>query len=202
MTTVRHQARLTISALMLCAALVPMSATKVAAQMVATSFADLPRVVARGDTVHVIGADGRRTKGRLGDLSASSLELLVSITEPDGRPTVTSRRLSEQDVREIRLQRRDALWNGALIGLAMGAGPWLITQVASGGYGEPGGQNLFLGIALITGAIGTGIGLAVDAAITERPTIYYRASVARQSRPTLEPFFSKGAAGVRMSARF
>jgi hypothetical protein len=119
--TVRPRARVWILSLLVSAALLLVAPLKVSAQVVATSFEELRALVKAGDTIYVTDASGRRTKGRLGELSASSLELLVRKAGPDGRETlVPQARLSEGDVRQILLERRDSLRNGTLIGLAVG----------------------------------------------------------------------------------
>jgi len=97
------------------------------AQIVATSFEQLRAIVRAGDTVIITDASGRKSKGRLGQLSASTLELLVRQTGPDGRETlVPQSRLSERDVRQIHVDRGDSVLNGTLIGLAVVGGPWLL----------------------------------------------------------------------------
>lgn len=74
----------------------------------AASFDDLQRVVKPGQTVIVTDARGHETKGRLGELSPSSLVVLT----PEARP------FPERAVARIR--RTDRLWNGILIGAAIG----------------------------------------------------------------------------------
>ena len=145
------------------------------AQAVATSFDQLQRLLEPGDTIFVTGTNGRTNRGRLGELTGDSLELLTPKIASDGRETlVPQSRLAAADVTEIRVQRRDSLLNGALIGLGIAAAPWLIVQALSGGYGEPGGEHLFLWVALYTGATGAGIGTAVDALMTQKVMVFYR----------------------------
>jgi hypothetical protein len=170
-----------------------------AAQQVATSFERLQRLVKSGDTIYVTTADGRTTSGRLGSMSPGSLELLVPKVGNDGRQTfVPGTPLSEADVREIRLLRRDSLLNGALIGLAIGAGPWLYVQIATGGYGEPGGENLFLWGALFTGAVTATVGTAIDALMTQRPMVYYKPP-SRSGRMQIAPVVSASTTALTMS---
>lgn len=183
-------------ALVLSVPLIMMAPRNVGAQVVATSFEELQALVKPGDTIDVTDASGRKTKGRLGDLSASSLELLVRKTGPDGRETfVPQARLSEGDVGQILLERRDSLWNGTLIGLAPGAA--LGVSLFSVGYGELGG-----GAFLWVGGFGAAIGAAIDALIIGRTTVYYRAPGQRSSGVQVSPFVSKSAAGIQMSMRF
>jgi len=175
----------------------------VSGQVVATSFEELRTLVKSGDTIYVTEANGRKTKARLGELSQSSLELLVRKTGPDGRDAfVPQSRLTERDVRQIQIERGDSVLNGTLIGLAVVGGPWLLGCNPSTDwcyYND--GANLIRVIALTTSAIGAGIGALVDAGIRERVLVYYQAA-GRSSGFHLSPFVSKSAAGVQMSLRF
>jgi hypothetical protein len=174
------------------------------AQAVATSFEELRSLVKPGETIHLTDATGRTIRGRVGDLSASSLEVLVRQTAPDGRETfVPQRRLSESDVRQILVQRRDPVWKGTLIGAAVVGGPWLLVCNPATDwcyYGD--GENLFRGLALITTAIGAGIGALIDVAINERTMVYYRSGNQRSGSVQIAPVVSTSAAGIQMSVRF
>ena len=103
--------------------------------------------------------------------------------------------MSEGDVGQILLERRDSLWNGTLIGLAPGAA--LGVFLFSVGYGELGG-----GAFLWVGGFGAAIGAVIDALIIERTTVYYRAPGQRSSGLQVSPFVSKSAAGIQMSLRY
>ena len=77
------------------------------AQTVAQSFEELRALVKSGDTVYVTDTSGRRTKGKIGDLSASSLQLLVANQQADGRDVFLPQPpRSERDVSEILIERR------------------------------------------------------------------------------------------------
>jgi hypothetical protein len=153
----------------------------VSAQTVVTSFTELTTVVKTGDTVDVTDAKGRTLRGTIGELSRSSLELTARKRASDGTdPFVSIGRFSATDVRQIRLEHRDSVLNGTLIGLAIGLG---IAAIPAAGIfcnpnyedgATPGMCASFLGIL---GGIGAGAGLAVDAVRVERRMIYYNASV-------------------------
>ena len=179
-------------------------APSASAQQVATSFEQLRSLVKPGATIYLTDASGRRTKGKLGELSASSLELLARQTGPDGRETfVTKARLTQGDVRLILLERRDPLWKGTLIGLGVGAIPGAFAGLA--GCAQYNSNACVTGPilgALMIGGIGAGIGAAIDALITERTTVYYRAPSQRSSGVQVSPLFSKSGAGIQMSVRF
>jgi hypothetical protein len=155
----------------------------VGAQTVVTSFTELPAVVNAGDTVDVTDAKGHTLRGRIADLSRSSLELTARKRASDGsEPFVSIGRFSETDIREIRLQHRDSFLNGTLIGLAIGLGlgafPAAAIFCGNGSYEDfsatAGSCAAFLGIV---GGIGAGLGVTVDAARVERRMVYYKASV-------------------------
>ena len=126
------------------------------AQTVATSFEQLRTLVKPGDTLHITETNGRKISGKLGELSTLSIEL------------VAKARLSEGDVRQIVLERRDSLMNGTLIGLAVGAGPFLLARLKLRGTEA----EINAAVAtVIGGAIGAAVGAAIDALKTKR-TVY------------------------------
>ena len=204
--TARPRARVWILLLLVSVALLLVAPLEVSAQVVATSFEELRALVKPGDTIYLTDASGRKTKGKLGELSASSLEFLVRKTGPDGRETlVPQARLSERDVRQILLERHDSLWNGTLIGLAPGAAIGSIFLFTGGGcdcYTLASRAPFAGGIFLFVGGIGAVIGAAIDALIIERTTVYYQASGQRPSGVQISPLFSKSGAGIQMSVRF
>jgi hypothetical protein len=174
------------------------------AQLVATSFEELRSLVKSGDTIYVTDANGKKTKGRLGELTQSSLELLVRKAAPDGREAfVPQSRLAESDIRQIQIERGDSVLNGTLIGLAVVGGPWLFAcNPATDWCYYNDGANLYRGIALITSGIAAGIGALIDAGIRERVLVYYQAPGQRSSGVQVSPFASKSAAGMQLTWRF
>ena len=186
--------------------LLVMAPLDASAQAVATSFEEMRALVKPGDTIDVTDANGRRTRGRLGELSGSSLELLVRKTGPDGRETfVPQARLSEPDVQQVRLDRRDSLWSGTLIGLAPGAaGAAFVLFVGAGCdcYTVESRAPLALVTLAFAGGIGAAIGAGIDAVIYERATVYFRAPPRRSSGLHVTPMLSKSATGIQVSMGF
>jgi hypothetical protein len=179
------------------------AAPQAAAQTVATSFPELQRLVTRGNTIHVTDATGKRTKGKLGELSPSTLELLVYKRGYDGTETlVPQARLGEDDIRQILVERRDPPWKGMFIGLAAVGGPWALVCSRGCVYGEPGGEHLIQFTALITTGIAAGIGTLVDAAMVQRTMVYYKAPLARSPSASVSPLLLRSGAGVQMAFRF
>jgi hypothetical protein len=174
------------------------------AQVVATSFEELRAIVKPGDTVLVTEANGRKTRVRLGELTQSSLEILVRKTGADGRETfVPQSRLAERDVKQIHVDRGDSVLNGTLIGLAVVGGPWLLAcNPATDWCYYNDGANLYRMIALITSGIGAGVGALVDAGIRERVLVYYQTPARGSSGMAVSPFASKSSAGMQLTWRF
>jgi hypothetical protein len=177
---------------LLCALLTAIAQTATA-QEVAGSFEQLQVLVKPGDTVTVRDASGVETKGTIAALSSSTLALLAADTRLE---------LSENDVSAIKQRRSDSLANGALIGLAIGAGASAALMIA---VGAEEGEEMEVGFALmaigIYGAIGTGIGVGIDALIKKEHVIFRR-------QPTTElqvgiaPWLTTQRKGVLVTLRF
>jgi hypothetical protein len=139
-----------------------------AAQEVATTFDQLRVAVKNGDSVTVTDTEGRRFKGTVADLSASSLVLLVSGNR---------RALVEGDVQTIRQRRHDSLVNGAILGGIVGAGigfAAVASQTCQGCSWDP--AYFPVAIAGLFGGMGAGVGVGIDAAFKGKRVIYSKTS--------------------------
>lgn len=174
-------------------------------QVVAASFAELQTLVKPGDTIEVTDTKRRKTTGRLGDLSASSLELLVRRTDQNGERTVPQK-VAEADVTGIRVARRDSLWNGMAIGLGVGAGLGLgFAQLACQLENETGDgctEGTRVSAFVMVAGLGAAIGLGIDAAKRKKIDVYQRAPTRPVTGLSVVPVVSPSAAGIRMSLRF
>jgi len=94
------------------------SAPMAHAQGVASTLRELQLLVRPGETVTVTDAQGREVQGRIETLSPS----LLALSDRSGRHEWT-----EADIVSIRQRKGDSLANGALWGLAVGAGVGAIT---------------------------------------------------------------------------
>jgi hypothetical protein len=119
-----------------------------------SDLSNLWRQVTSGDIVRVKEASGRETRGTFGEVSASGVSVLVN-----GKAV----EIPAANVREIR-RRGDSVVNGLLLGAGIGAG-------AAAAYvwdcrRTPAETCTDLPRAvLLGGALGTGIGALVDAAV-------------------------------------
>ena len=120
------------------------------AQQLAGTFDQLRVLVKPGDTLTITDSSGHHVRGKLADLSASSLVL-----EAAG----TRRLFQDTEVGTIEKRGSDSMKNGALIGLSVGAGFGPAIGATTGDWG------LAAIGALIYGGIGAGIGVGFDAMV-------------------------------------
>jgi hypothetical protein len=139
---------------------------------VAASFEQLQVLVTPGSVVMVTDPSGSVTSGVIETLSPSTLSLLVDDTR---------RTFGEMDVDLIRQRRGDSLANGAWWGFGIGAGlavavlrAYTACDVCDGELG-PGEAAAAV---IVYGAMGTGVGVGIDALIRRHRTIYRRPGLA------------------------
>ena len=115
----------------------------------------------------VIDVPGNAVSGKILSLSPSSLTL-----EVDGRP----REFKEAEISKIMQRRGDSLGNGALWGLAVGAGLATVAVASAAASDELEGEDAgWAALAIgVYGGIGAGIGVGIDALITRRQVIFER----------------------------
>ena len=165
------------------------------AQAPVSSFDQLATRLRVGDTVYVTDAAGREHKGTIGDLSASSLALLVEKTPRD---------FPKANVHTIQSQQPDSLANGALIGLAVGAAlataGLIYGEVTDPGYTSAGAV---VGTVAVLGGVGAGIGTLIDAGTPGKKVLVYRAPAASPAaRVSVLPLVSPRRQGLAVSVRF
>jgi hypothetical protein len=178
-------------------ALATMTASPAVAQSTVDSFAQLSTVIKRGQVVFVEDDTGRRVKGRLTELSDSSLRLMTGV---DGREvTFASDRVS-------RVSRVDSRLNGFLIGAAVGAAAGLYSGSMIDMLFENEASNADFAYPLfgaLMGLAGGGIGYAIDGAIDGQRLVF----APRWSRGTtaairFSPMVGPRATEARLSIRF
>ncbi len=143
------------------------SAHPALAQTPATTFDELRSRLSAGDRVVVTGAQQQTIKGRLEELSPSSLRLLVDKQSHD---------VALRDVLRVERRTRDSLVNGILIGAGIG-GAFFLKYYSENALCRGGCQ--FRSGALGIVGIGAAAGAGVDALITRRETVFER----RASQP-------------------
>lgn len=166
------------------------SASRTQAQGVASSFEQLGLLVRAGDTVTVRDAAGGETTGKIASLSSSSLKLLTSAGQPE---------FGEASVTTIFQRRSDSLANGAKWGLIGGLGFASVVAILSC-YSEDCDGSTIAPFIAIYAAVGTGVGVGVDALITHPQMIFERRAGPVTFGAT--PLVSHGQQGFGLSLRF
>jgi hypothetical protein len=159
------------------------------------SFDQLNTRLRVGDTIWVTDAQGREIKGKVRDLSATSLLLDAGGTPQD---------LQAARVATIRLQPKDSLQNGVLWGALAGfVGGALSCGANPECAGDDGGASITAMLGLVGAAAGAGIGAGVDAAIKgPRLVIYRGAGTQSGARFSLAPVITPRHKGVAVSFSF
>src|SRR5918993_2816136 len=154
--------------------------------------------VKEGQKVRIIDDQGREWQGRIEALAPDNLGLV----------TKDRQRRDVQYAAIVRIDRPpDTLANGALIGFLSGAAYGLFAVVAEenadcdpGAFfscGDP-TAAAYVVIPPILGAIGAGIGVAIDALVRRDPTLFRRGD----SRVMLAPSLGRGIRGLSLSVRW
>ena len=158
-----------------------------AAQTVANSFEELPKVLKNGQTVVVTDASGQRIKGKVADVSPSTFAVFI----PEART------FAEGTIAEIR--GPDTLRSGALTGLGVGAGAGLAMVAAMCADGPGCGPSVQ--VISVAAGIGAAIGVGIDALLNNRGRVLYRSRQQTFSL-TISPLAGKHRQGVLASVRF
>jgi hypothetical protein len=137
---------------------------------------------------------GQETKGQLQEVSPSALVLSI----PTG---ATSRRTFATD-RVLAIKRTDSVWNGALIGLAVGLGTGIALVRGNCDAPDPECEAIvWMALGLPSIAVGTAVGAVIDRAIGSEP-IYVDASRSRQRSVRISPVVGRHGGGVRLMLAF
>jgi hypothetical protein len=173
--------------------------TRPAAQTAASTDADAIRQrVKEGQKVRITDDQGREWQGRIEAFAPDHLVLLTKDRQHRDVPYAAILRIDRP---------HDTLANGALIGFVSGAVYGLLALVAEenaacdpGAFfscGDPTGAA-YVVIPPVLGAIGAGIGVAIDALVRRDPTLFRRGD----SRVRLAPSLGRGVRGVSLSVRW
>ena len=178
-------------AILLAAVSLLLAVALAAAQEPVRDFSQLDTRLRPGDTIWVTDAQGREVKGEIVDLAPDSLTLKAG----------PARRFGPADATLIRQRRHDPLWNGALIGFAVGGGLGLGMGNFSGSWDW---GDAATG-AVIFGGIGAGIGVGFDALIPGKKQVVYRApgpGAASHARLSIAPVVTRRSKGLAVSFAF
>lgn len=170
--------------------LVAIALTASLAEAQRVSFDRLALQLNQGDAVTVTDGDGQELRGRVVDLSSSTLAL-----EADG----LRRDLNRGDVSVIQRRERDSLTNGALVGFASGVA-FAVMLVLVVGDGSSAADPYAMPWYALYGAAGAGIGAGLDS-LHQGSRVVYRAAPSDR-RLALSPVVSRERQGVSVSLGF
>lgn len=173
--------RLGLGALIAAVALCPATA-----QAQADSFMELQGALRRGEAIYLTDDTGHTTKGRVSDVTSSSLAMQVG---NDTRVFTLER--------TRRIEHGDSLANGIMLGVVAGAAAgygWVSAECGPPGFDPECAANAGIVLIPITAGIGAGVGALVDGVI--RKTLYQSS---RGSRVALVPVVSRDQRGMRVS---
>jgi hypothetical protein len=157
----------------------------------ATSFDQLPLLIKPGDTVYVTDFSGNTVKGRITQLSSTSLGLTVNGNRRD---------LLQTNVSQIRQWRGDSLKNGAWIGFAVGLGVGTLASIDSCRNSEACAPAAAILLPTM-GGLGAAVGVGLDALIPAKQTIYQNQN--RTSRKFhIGPVLNRKDKGVKVAFSF
>lgn len=155
---------------MLVVALLVACSRHAVAQTTVDSFADLSKVVKTGHTVFVQDEKGERTKGKINELSDTSMQLMTG--------GFRSRTLTIPADRVMRVSKVDSKWNGFVIGAIAGAVPGLLLGKGLKNWceNESGSHcnNVYAFAGVPFGLAGGWIGSAIDGKIDGQTLIFRR----------------------------
>jgi hypothetical protein len=157
----------------------------------ATSFEQLQLLVKAGDTVSVTTSSGQVVKGEIATLSQSSIRLVENGVARD---------LAEADVSEIKQRRGDPLGNGARNGAIAGAAFGLISAFFNDCRKVSCGADRVAAFGVMT-ALGTGIGVGIDALIV-RTQVIYRPRGRISTGLSIRPLLTTREKGIKVSVSF
>ena len=138
-----------------------------AQEPIASSFGELQGKIRLGQTLFITDNRGTTIEGKLSGLDAASLH--VRLGRNEAAPPL---RLSESDVNNIVIVRRDRWWDGPLIGLAIGAGTAAIIEAT-----QARGIQKFQGGSIVGfGNLCALVGLTFDLFNKDQVTVYVQKS--------------------------
>jgi hypothetical protein len=165
------------------------------AQEPVRSFDQLNTRLIVGDKIILTDMQGHEYRGRLLEISPSSLTL----RDRDGRQVKTS-----SEVRLVQERQHDSLMNGALIGLACGVAlAGTAAADCAGGECEFSPAAVFAIAGALYGGMGAAIGTGIDALIPGKKRVVYTASNgSRTTRMRLSPVMTSRVKAIAVGIDF
>jgi hypothetical protein len=113
------------------------------------------------------------------------------------RTAAGSARFREDDVVLIRQRKQDSVWNGIVIGGAIGGGLGLLSEWSCGGYCGHTGV-----VTLSSAAWGVGVGVLADVLQKSPHAIYRHGPLHAAGTLAVSPLLARRAAGAEIAVRW
>jgi hypothetical protein len=165
------------------------------------SFQDVRLSVKTGDTIVVTDASGQRSRGQLQRLLEDSLEINLEASIDMHHAPIAMKRLTVDEISRIEVESADSIWNGVLIGAAIGASPYLTFAGLRATGSDPPTMGQIIGPGVFFGAVGALIGGLVDRSIPTRRTVF-RKEPGNASRIRISLYYSKATRAGRVDLLF
>jgi hypothetical protein len=174
------------------------SATSAFCQQPVTSFEDLVSRLKPSDHVQIIDRGGKKTKGTVVSLTASSMSVAV-----DSNIRKQTRDFAQNSVMTVWKVEKDSNRNGHLIGGGIGAGLFVLAMFSGGGSdGYNGCMGCFVAVPAALGfGIGALIGGGIDNSNVKMETVF-QSGITTTRHFTVAPLVSKEKKGVAAAFRF
>ncbi len=154
------------------------------------SLYDAGWLVQPGDTLTITDNAGVRVRGKLVEITTTSLVLDVSRA---------LRQFQESEIYMIE-RRGDSLKNGALIGFSAGGALAAALATSFRGSDWRFDPEDYLAVIAVFGGVGAGIGVGIDALIRGHTVIYARSRSAART-VSFAPILGRGRKGALVSVR-
>ena len=133
-----------------------------AQEPIAGSFDELQGCIRLGEKLVLTDVRGATLEGRLSRLAGPSMDIRI------GRNRAAPMQVSESEINNIVVIRRDRIWDGPLIGFAVGAGTAGVIELITSR-----GSQKFQGGSLVgLGNLSAIVGLVFDLLNKEKVTVY------------------------------
>jgi hypothetical protein len=160
-------------------------------QVPARSFDELKKELQVGDSVQVTDDRGELSKGKVVEISSTSLLL-------KGRATA----LSANSILQVQKRRKDPWWNGTLMGGGIGAAGGLLLAGASCHDDSECSAIAMVAFVPAGAGIGMATGALIDRFVSKYDTVFTRHGLSSQRRLHVSPIISRKQKGLLLSIAF
>jgi hypothetical protein len=164
-------------------------ATQATAQEVVASLQELRLLGETSSKVTIVDRAGREFSGTIAEASETQLSLRIA---------GAIQRFAVDDVRAVRVRKEDSLWNGALLGAAIGGGLTSLVFLDNECRDDP---ACYAAVGVYAG-LGALAGLGIDALIRRDVVVYTAPAPSSQGVFRVAPFIGPRRTGLQLRIAF